>query len=260
MSKKPEGLYFDAAKLHAPRGEYVLWCDGMGTGEALSNSLRSAANFIFKLHRALAEAVGSQSDVHVYPLMDGMYVTASKRQVIQDMIRDAFVRLGQEFNLHDDVTRHFLVRGGVAYGATIHGADVSEDAFVPGVGTKFEAANRKAFAKSTLNTTRSQLLLSSAMTMAYRVESLAPPFGVFVDDSALSMPQTVDGRDKGFPSRMWRWWEKDATARTVATQLATKVDAYFSEVSERTRELAYPAESLSKHKAAYEEYFRDLLP
>ena len=254
------GLYFNADELPQVHGEYVLWCDGMGTGGALSTSLSHVANFVFKLHRAFGDVVGKVSDARLYPLMDGMYVTSVSRDSIQTVIRNAFVKLAKEFVAHADVHKHFIVRAAVAYGATLHGSDVPDEAFVYGIGTEHETKNRKAFSNSTLNQTRSALLLSSAMAIAYHTESIAPPFGVYVHDSALSVPQLVNPRDGGFPSHLWSWWRGNAAASTIAKKLAPAIEQYFTQAEQQSRNIDYPLEAINKHREALSEYFGDYLP
>lgn len=45
-------LFFNAAHLPLPTEQYVAWVDVMGTQTSMSTSLRTAANFMFKLHIA----------------------------------------------------------------------------------------------------------------------------------------------------------------------------------------------------------------
>ncbi len=249
-------LYFDADKLDAPKGEYVLWCDGMGTGRALVSSLSRAANFIFKLHRAFEIATTDISDVKIYPIMDGVYVTTSSQRDMRKIILKAFLELTDEFVRHrDDKMLHkFMVRGGLAYGATLHGADISESAFA-------DASHLKEFKASKLNEIRSMLLLSSAMKAAYDAEWLAPPFGIYVDSSALSIPQLVNRSDKGFQTGLYKWWEDNSGTPLVEVEvskvetLAREVYKHLEESRKRTLELDYPIDSINRHASAVKEYF-----
>ena len=252
------GLYFNASKLPQPQGEYVFWCDGMGTGGALSRSLSHAANFVFKLHRAFGDSADTIAGVKLYPLMDGMYVTSPSRDTLQSVIRRAYVELAKEFVDHADVNKHFLIRGAVAFGTTLHGADVPDDAFIPGSGTT-KKKNAEKFGKSKLNDTRSALLLSSVMGLAYQTESLAPPFGVYVHETAISAPQLVDPHDNGFPSHLWFWWKGNSAATTVAKKLAPKITEYFDQAEDRTRDINYPVDSIKRHRSSLPEYFGAML-
>jgi len=251
-------LYFDADKLGAPKGEYVLWCDGMGTGRALVSSLSRAANFIFKLHRAFEIATTGISNVKIYPIMDGVYVATSSQKDMRKIILKAFLELAEEFIRHSDdkILHKFMVRGGLAYGATIHGADINKNAFA-------DEGHLAEFEGSKLDEIRSMLLLSSAMKAAYDAERLAPPFGIYVDSSALSIPQLVIERDKGFQTGLFRWWEDSYLEPSADVsdiwKLAQEVYKHLEESRVRTLELDYPAESIDRHTRAAKEYFREYL-
>jgi hypothetical protein len=253
-------LYFNAAALPPLAGEYIAWCDGMGIGQALGSSLDRAANFIFKIHGAFSNALGRLSPGHavrIYPLMDGMYLTTPNRSHFQQALRAALCDLADEFINTKRFSHRFMVRGGIAFGATMHGSDVPEDAFVHGIGTPNESANREAFRSSHLNQSRSQLLLGAGMVPAYSAESLAPPFGFYVDDSALNIPQLVNPRVKGFPSKLWRWWSPNHHSKAKAQQLWSALQSHYDEAAQRSREIGYPKESIQKHRERAIEYFRE---
>lgn len=256
-------LYFNSDYLPPLAGEYIAWCDGMGTGQALGSSLDRAANFIFKIHTAFSNALSRLPQGHavrIYPLMDGMYVTSPERRHFEQVLRAALCDLVDEFISTDKFVHRFMVRGGIAYGATMHGIDVGEEAFVHGIGTPHEAANRQAFQASHLDRTRSQLLLGSGMVPAYSAESQAPPFGFYVDDSALVIPQLVDSQDNGFSSKLWRWWLRNHPSETKAQQLWPVLRSHYDEAALRSREIGYPRESLQKHRDWAIEYFREFPP
>jgi hypothetical protein len=253
-------LYFNSEFLPPLKGEYIAWCDGMGTGQALGSSLPRAANFIFKIHRAFSNALDPLPRGHavrIYPLMDGMYVTTPDRRHFRQVLCTALCELAEEFINTKQFFHRFMVRGGIAFGATMHGSDVGEDAFVHGIGTPHETANRETFLLSHLNQSRSQLLLGAGMVPAYSAEALAPPFGFYVDDSALSIPQLVDPFDKGFHSKLWRWWFRNHPSESTAQQLWPALRSHYDEAVQRSREIGYPRESLQKHREWAIEYFRE---
>jgi hypothetical protein len=256
-------LYFNSASLPPLAGEYIAWCDGMGMGQALGSSLERAANFIFKIHGAFSNALGHLPQGHavrIYPLIDGMYVTTPNRRHFQQVLREALCELADEFVNTSHLLHRFIVRGGIAFGATIHGSDVHENAFVQGVGTPDEAVNRNDFRASHLNQTPSQLLLGAAMFPAYSAESLAPPFGFYVDDSALSIPQLVDPSDEGLDSKLWRWWFQNDPSEAMARRLSPVLQSHYAEAARRTREIGYPKESIQKHLDWAIEYFGGFQP
>ena len=252
----PKELWFNEGKMTEAKAEYVLWLDGMGIGTSLATSLSHAANFIFKLHRAVGDSIDESSEksrISLYPLMDGMYITCGSRPTLEKIIRSTMVRLGREFTTQTELTKRFLIRGGLAFGATIHGANLPSECFCP------SKSNEDTFNTSTLNETRSRLLLSSGMQAAYESERKAPPFGIYVHESAISVPRLVNVGERGFPSRLWCWWKNgDATAKAVAKQLATQIEAYFNEAEARSIDINYPTEAIRRHRSAFNEYFRDL--
>lgn len=244
-------LFFNSEPLPPPTAEYVLWCDGMGTGRVLNSSLHVAANFICKQHRAFDLAVSEIEGVRLYPVMDGMYMTSPCRETVQRILRGAFLELAEEFLSHSRTNRQFMVRAGLAYGATLHGASLPEESFVP------EGEDPSVFSDSQLNQTRSALLLSSAMVPAYEAERQAPPFGVCVHESALNAPQLVEPSDKGFPSRLWRWW--DSSDDETVKKLTVGVMRYLDDAAKRSRELDFPVERIKRNRDAATEYFREFL-
>lgn len=242
-------LYFYSKALPTPRGEYVAWFDGMGTGRALSTSLAQAANFVMKLHIAFALAPTPPA-ISRFPMMDGMYIASSNRRVLEDYLRKAFVRLAAEFCAHQGASKRFLVRCGLAYGASVHGSSVKPEAFGDEKRNGMSDAARRR-----IDETRSGILLNAAMVSAVEAEAHAPPFGVFVHESALTLPQTSNARDRGFPSRLWRWWGNDAAAEAAARKLAPEVEAHFKEARAKSAELGYPSERADAHHALAKEYF-----
>ena len=70
-------LFFNAAHLPLPIDQYVAWVDVMGTQASMSTSLRTAANFMFKLHIAAFQAPRERA--RIYPVMDGFYAAAPKQ-------------------------------------------------------------------------------------------------------------------------------------------------------------------------------------
>jgi hypothetical protein len=185
--------------------------------------------------------------------MDGMYITSPRRNEIQSVLSRSFIELAEEFLSRNEMIHRFLVRGAIAYGPTLHGSDIDERAFLPN-------ANRRArdtFNASQLNSTRQRLLLSPAMVSAYKAESLAPPFGIYVDASALSIPQLVDGADSGFPNIIWKWWRLGDRSFDVAGRLWPELNRYYDEAVRNGRAMGYPQESAKKHSAWAAEYFRE---
>lgn len=264
-------LYFDSKQLPPIAGQYILWFDGMGTGRAFMSSLENSAHFIFKLHQAFEIALQRLQLAHqIYPLMDGLYLTSPCRRDVQAILAEAIRELAQEFVAQKGKYDHqFMVRGGVAYGATLHGGAIPDEAFVKQPSTSQQVPPDKCQepdAKSTeqvgslLAQTRSRLLISTAMTPAFYAERLAPPFGIYVDNSALTAPQLVDPSDSGFSTNLWRWWEGRDDLRPLVRELSQEVLSYLASAESRSHELGYPIERIRAHQKYAHEYFRAFLP
>lgn len=249
-------LHFNSQYLPKPSGEYIAWCDGMGTGRSLMRSLHQAANFVFKLHTAFSIAQSQVPGCRCYPMMDGIYVCTPCRATMMAVLRRAFCELAREFINKPKVTHVFMVRGGLAFGPTLHGQDIDERAFY---GTYHGyTTTPEMFHQSPLSHTRSQVVLSPAMVLAYKAEGSAPPFGIFVDDSAQCYPQLSDDGDGGFRGKLLHWWGRDEEARQIVLQLHTQIQYYLDICEQNATNLAYPRESIARHRELAEGYFGNL--
>jgi len=146
-------LYFNSKRLRTPQGEFVAWCDCMGTGRCLSRSLHRAANSVFKLHAAFSIAQSKTDDVRCYPVMDGIYVTSPSRNTMNHVLRNAFCELAREFVRKPGTDNMHMIRAGLAFGPTLHGSDIPEAAFF-GVFDDGREVKKETFEQSTLNRDR----------------------------------------------------------------------------------------------------------
>ncbi|MDA3906736.1 MAG: hypothetical protein PF484_11735 [Bacteroidales bacterium] len=220
----------------------MVWCDGMGTGQELSRNLSRSSVLVFKLHMAFAAAQDIVGSVNIYPVMDGMYITSPDRQTIENIIKEAFKLLANDFIQAGGTKNMFMVRGGIAYGPVIHGKDIDPKAFGD---YKIETSVKNA------------ILLSPAMVPANKVESLAPPFGIYVDDSAKTSPILVNESDFGFISNLYQWWGKkeDESLKLLVSQLYHQIDFYLQKAKVHSVGMGFPLDRIETHlKLAYE-YF-----
>ena len=107
-------LYFDSRHLPLPKGEYVAWCDAMGTSRDLTRSFHKAAHTIFHIQAAFSIAQTEVESIRCYPMMDGVYVTCPSSKAIVDAIRIAFSELAMEFIGSTGTALKHMVRGGLA--------------------------------------------------------------------------------------------------------------------------------------------------
>jgi hypothetical protein len=227
-------LGFNADHLPAMASEYVAWVDVMGTQVSMSRSINATANFIFKLHIAALRAQGV--GMRIYPVMDGFYASASDKNRMLTFLRNIFRSVAEEFNTTTESHHRFMIRGGLAFGPVIHGHDVGPCAA--------ELQNNSSY--------RDSVLLGMPMVQAHLSERDAPPFGVFVHESA-----RVFAEDGTSPLH-WIWWkwkreEESETWNTLKLQLIAHLDWCKA----RAQAILYSQDRIEAHKKMVEQYFQD---
>lgn len=247
-------IYVNMKEMVPPHNEYVCWLDIMGTQEKMLSSIYTSGNNIFRLHAAVLRGlrkVSKAADVRAYPVMDGVYLTAKKTRAIQRLMRFVFQDLADTF-VESKFIHQFLVRGAIAYGPIYHGTQVTDK-----VSQDLDSA--------TLGYYKDSLLLGTPMIQAYEGEKYAPPFGLYVHESARAFcPE--DG--KTFSYRWWDWWRAAASShshnsyyrnRSFIAYFARRLKSYFSECELNSKRLNYPIEKIQAHRAVAEEYFRNVM-
>ena len=226
-------LFFDATHLPQPASEYVAWIDVMGTQSSMSRSLNATANFIFKLHSAALQA--ATGSIRLYPVMDGLYAAGSAQSQMLDFLRSVFQQVAEEFNQTQVAHHRFIIRGALAFGPVIHGADVS--------------AQASTVLASNLDYRRA-ILLGMPMVQAHLSEASAPPFGISVHDSARVFAPP------GHQPLHAIWWSWRNTANQE-TWLALKpaLMQHLQWCSERSMSIGYPADRLKEHQEMVRQLF-----
>ena len=227
-------LTFNANHLPGMASEYVAWVDVMGTQVSMSRSIKITANFIFKLHIAALRAnVGGA--VRIYPVMDGFYVSAPDQNQMLIFLRNVFSSVAAEFNGTPEPQHRFLIRGGLAFGPVIHGSGVGQCAV--------ELQNDESY--------RNAILLGMPMVQAHLSELLAPPFGVFVHESARVFAPT------GVEPMHWIWWKWGITGQPIWDALKVGLPAHLQWCEERAEAILYLPDRIEAHKKMVEQYFED---
>jgi hypothetical protein len=227
-------LSFNANELPPMASEYVAWVDVMGTQVSMSRSIRITANFIFKLH--IAALTAQVAGVQIYPVMDGFYAAAPNRYQMQSFLRNVFKSVAEEFNATVEPHHRFMIRGGLAFGPVIHGHDVGQCAT--------ELGNNLSYANS--------VLLGMPMVQAHLSERDAPPFGVFVHESA-----RVFAPDGTEPLHWiwWKWKNNDDSATWAA--LKGQLIAHLQWCKARAQAILYSLDRIDAHEKMVEQYFQD---
>jgi len=236
LRRRRTRLFFNAAELPLPTERYVGWIDVMGTRASMTTSLRTTANFMFKLHIAAFQA--PRERVHIYPVMDGFYAAAMGKTDMLRFLRYVFAALADEFNGTEENRFRFLVRGGIAFGPSIQGADVptAACAAIPDV-----------------HDYRESILLGMPMVQAHQAEAEAPPFGLAVHESARAF---APPGEEPLHDRWWRWDEYgDESVRLAWNALEANLKSYFDWCIERSLRIGYPIDRINAHRAMAAQYF-----
>lgn len=229
------GLYFNSSGLpKTPPPEYVVWVDVMGTQARMSRSLKQTANFIFKLHVAALQAHSQAEEVIIYPVMDGFYASCPKQEPMLDFLRRVFSAVAVEFNQEANQMYQLIIRGCLAFGPTIHGRAVPDDA-------SNDLANNKAY--------RDSILLGLPMVQAHSNEASAPPFGIFVHESARSFSPAEDAP----LHELWWRWARDTDE--IWTSLGTNLTKHLSWCKKNSMPLAYQSDRIAVHQIMVNQYF-----
>lgn len=227
-------LAFNAGNLPETASEYVAWVDVMGTQVSMSRSISMTANFIFKLHIAALRASGI--GVKLYPVMDGFYAATATRNQMLEFLRSVYKSVADEFNATVESHHRFMIRGGLAFGPVIHGDGVGKCAQELGKYTGYS----------------SSILLGLPMVQAHLSEREAPPFGVFVHESARTFAP-----DKTDPLH-WIWWQwKNNDSTTTWNTLKDQLTAHFMWCKARAQAIAYSLDRIETHEKMVEQYFQE---
>lgn len=224
---------FNANLLPEPTNEYVAWIDIMGIQSAMGRSLSISANFIFKLH--IAALATPRDGVQLYPVMDGFYATSTSKDGILNFLRTVLSKVGQEFLDTAEPLHRFIVRGALAFGPIVHGSQVSNEVDQGLVGN---------------DQYKSAIFLGMPVVQAYLGEHNAPPFGIFVHESARAF--APDGTQP-FHHVWWKWVTPDVG--NVWNNLLERLNSHYEWCAERPNRLLYETPRIEIHKKLANEYF-----
>lgn len=223
--------------------EYVCWIDIMGTKGKMENSVNTCAIFILKFHSAILAAKQKGCQIKLYPVMDGVYITSESSTDLQNALVHIYTELGDLF-LNEKTFHHkFLVKASIAYGPVIHGSNIAKT-----VSNEFSNADDY----------KQSLLLGLPMIQAITGEQSAPPFGVFIHESARAFCKSGEFP---FAFKWWKWFLKSNTVgwtKQKTEQLAKDIEDYFNICEKLTISLDYPLDRIKFHKNAAKEYFTEI--
>lgn len=226
--------YFNVNGVKEPQNEYVCWIDIMGTREAMKTDIRRCANFIFKMHASVLDSCANNPSVSLYPVMDGIYITSPSKNEIMNCVCKIFSSCIYDFLMEKEERYCYLIKGSLAYGPIYHGKDISEEC-------NHIFKNNKEYKNS--------LLLGLPMIQAFMGEKFAPPFGIYIDESArMFAPEN----QTPFSCKWYRW---DINQKISSQEIIERMSNYFLYVCKHSIQLNYPLEDLKRHVSMFNDYF-----
>lgn len=232
MSKRQQQPFFDASQLPTPVNEYVAWVDVMGSQNSMKRSLQSAANAVFKLHGAALEA--PRNDIRLYPVIDGLFALGRSQENIIEFLQTVFEKIATAFLKAKDQRYRFVIKGALSFGPVVHGADI------PGAAGGHLRSNPEY---------RNSIAIGMPLVHCIQVEHKAPPFGLFVHESARAFCNP--GEEP--LTEVWLSWCPTDRAMTLCSMLVE----YFDWCSARAGGLEYPRERIDVHRRMTMEYFAE---
>lgn len=243
-------LFFDVKK--ASEGithEYVCWLDIMGTRQTLLRSTAMAANFIGKLHAAVlrttrqlsGEGNDQESLPVLYPMLDGVYVTCKDDRTLTRFLTCVYAKLATEFLSQKQEHYRFIPKASVAYGPVLHARNLEDKAC-------YDLTNDKQY--------RNSLFFGIPISQAQEGERKAPPFGVYIHESARAFGSA---KQQFFKSKWWHWFSKNPNDRNcpprLATDLESELEAHYAWCKEESIYIGYPESRIEEHERYMRQYF-----
>jgi hypothetical protein len=205
----------------------------MGIQSAMGRSLDISGNFVFKLHVAALEA--PHGNIMLYPIMDGFYASSSNQIDMLNFLREVFTQTAAEFIAEQEPLHRFIIRGALAYGPIIHGTQVDANA-----SNVFQAnlAHKDA------------ILLGLPIVQAHQNERQAPPFGLFVHESARSF---APANFSPLHHVWWKWGNPQNT--NLWQQIKPALATHYQWCRYNSGSLLYEPERIEAHAQLASQYF-----
>lgn len=246
QSLKDERPYFDVSQIAEAPVKYVAWLDLMGSESIMQRSMGVSATFLGKLHTAALrtrdEVLGTQDDVILYPIVDGVYLTSPKQASLLRAIKDIMRRCALAFIFENKPLYHFMVRCCVAVGPIVEGTALWTT-------SHHQLRNNPDHSK--------HILFGPPVAAAYFNERHASPFGVWIDTSA--RVQSPDGSHP-LSCTHWQWWllDQNSVDTEIAQTLYRHLEQYLLWCQRCDSWLLYPTEDIERHLHLAQQYFTNV--
>lgn len=232
---------FNADNL-VPQPMYVAWLDIMGTKNAMLHSLKTAANFVAKLHNDIIECrnqLKACDSLWILPMMDGAYVVGPNIVMVRRVIRRVLRECADRFLKESEPIKKCMLRATLSWGNVIHGDALHHSLPTPNEG------RRELF---------QNVMVGMPFVWCHENEKYAPPFGLYVHVSVREHTQATKW------SMGWsldRWWTSKSTSHYnfMATSLAQAIRQHLVWLDNHPTESSMDSEHVKKYKKLVEEYF-----
>jgi len=217
---------------------YVVWIDIMGARAKLLRSVRTAAIPIMKLHVAALTAVrkNKKTPLELFPMIDGIYIVSQEADPVRFFFSDVFRSMAAEF-LAVELWERSVVRAAVAYGPVILGRECK--------------AGAQILQESTYS---DSMLIGMPLVQAFVSQTNAPPFEIYVHESARAF---APAGSKPLSHILWRWWLTDKPAGKLARALLKELDAYYDHCAAFPTTTGYAVDRIAAHRRLAHEYFAE---
>lgn len=215
---------------------YVCWVDLMGSRAAMARSIEESAIDILSLH-ATANQAHDEDNIELLPLQDGLYIVSESQSAMKGFLGNVFNSLAAE-SIEKYTKFKYIIRGSLAYGEVILGEDLPDEINEEFISGQFPS---------------DALILGAPVTQAYLNESKAPPFGIFVHESARALPPNQEANPGTEPMEYiwWRWYEgKD----TDSSEISQSLEEYFDWCEENNLRIGYKEEDIERHREMATQY------
>lgn len=230
VDRKEWDVYVGCDSIMPSGKAYVFFVDIMGMKTTMFRSYNRGTVFLCKLHCILLKTQAEHMGVLLYPVMDGAYVVSKDWKEMIEFVRDLYTRLARIFVLTENIDECFLVRGALAYGPVLSGAEITEN------------VNREL---SSNGDYKRQLLVGYPMISANEGENKAPPLGVYIDESI---------REELCPEIAGVWY-KWCRCDSLWQAIARKCKEYFAWARNCSMELIYPENKIDEHEKTARQFW-----
>ena len=219
---------------------YVAWIDVMGASNMMAHDLKACSKCIGRFHESILKAATKKllsEKAKVYVISDGAYIVSDNAQNLKMVLRQIMFELTVSF-LSVSNSERFLVRSAVSYGPVVNSEEMS---------SRFKIDKDL---RDKIRGVLGNLILGTAFASAYKAETFAPPFGVYVDKTAV-------GKDKFSDVVIWKWWN-DLKFETYdwLGDLSSVLCSYFDEIEADYYNYQLSANKISDYKMRIRSYFK----